>query len=102
MSFRYIIGADAVHHLFIGNCILSKEMYRKPCLNAADPDLVGDYKKAYPSAKLIAPEEALSRHDDKTLTLDGGKFAVSFCAPMSPYFKMLSLGPRSSEHTVRI
>jgi len=45
---KYIIGADAVHHLFLG-----------------------DYKKAYPSAKLIAPEAALSRHDDKTLTLDG-------------------------------
>ncbi|KIM42147.1 hypothetical protein M413DRAFT_409255 [Hebeloma cylindrosporum] len=45
---KYIIGADAVHHLFLG-----------------------DYKKAYPSAKLIAPEEVLSRHDDKSLTLDG-------------------------------
>jgi len=102
LSFRYIIGADAVHHLFLGKPVLSKEMHRKLCLSAVDPELVGDYRKAYPSAKLIAPEAALSRHDDKTLTLDGGKFAVSFNTSLSPYFIMLSLGPRSSEHTIRI
>jgi hypothetical protein len=78
MPFRYIIGADAVHHLFLGKSVLLKEMHRKLCLSAADPDFVDDYRKAYPSAKLIAPEEALSRHDDKTLTLDGGKLGGSF------------------------
>jgi len=45
---KYIVGADAVHHLY-----------------------VGDYKKAYPDAKLIAPEEAISRHGDKELAFDG-------------------------------
>ncbi|EKM75835.1 hypothetical protein AGABI1DRAFT_79407 [Agaricus bisporus var. burnettii JB137-S8] len=45
---RYIIGADSVHHLFLGQ-----------------------YKKAYPSAKLIAPEAALERLEDKSLQFDG-------------------------------
>ncbi|KAF8956292.1 hypothetical protein BDZ97DRAFT_1958631 [Flammula alnicola] len=45
---KYIIGADAVHHLFLG-----------------------DFKKAYPEAKLIAPEDAITRHDDKDLLFDG-------------------------------
>lgn len=33
---------------------------------------LGDYKKAYPDAKLIAPEEAITRHGDKELAFDGG------------------------------
>ncbi|KAJ7089286.1 hypothetical protein B0H15DRAFT_840242 [Mycena belliarum] len=44
---QYIIGADAVHHLFLG-----------------------EFKKAYPTAKLIAPEAAIARAD-KTLVFDG-------------------------------
>lgn len=44
---------------------------------------IGDYKRAYPTAKLIAPEEALSRHDDKSLTLDGGGFATFFCTSLN-------------------
>ena len=34
----------------------------------------GEYKKAYPSAKLIAPEAAIERHDDKDLVFDGGMY----------------------------
>ncbi|KAJ3572923.1 hypothetical protein NP233_g2758 [Leucocoprinus birnbaumii] len=45
---RYIVGADAVHHLFLGQ-----------------------YKKEYPSAKLIAPEAAYARLEDKSLKFDG-------------------------------
>jgi len=45
---RFIIGADAVHHLFLGQ-----------------------YKKAYPSAKVIGPEAALERTEDKSLKFDG-------------------------------
>jgi len=45
---QYIVGADAVHHLFLS-----------------------DYKNAYPSAKLILPEAAIARHDDKDLVFDG-------------------------------
>ncbi|KDR68422.1 hypothetical protein GALMADRAFT_257141 [Galerina marginata CBS 339.88] len=45
---KYIVGADAVHHLFLS-----------------------DYKNAYPEAKLIAPEAAIARHDDKNLVFDG-------------------------------
>ncbi|PPQ73721.1 LOW QUALITY PROTEIN: hypothetical protein CVT26_010852 [Gymnopilus dilepis] len=45
---KYIVGADSVHHLFLS-----------------------EYKKAYPSAKLIAPEAAIERHDDKDLVFDG-------------------------------
>ncbi|KAF5349298.1 hypothetical protein D9756_009369 [Leucocoprinus leucothites] len=45
---RFIVGADAVHHLFLGQ-----------------------YKKEYPSAKLIAPDAAHARLEDKSLKFDG-------------------------------
>ncbi|KAF8156782.1 hypothetical protein B0H34DRAFT_473433 [Crassisporium funariophilum] len=45
---QYIVGADAAHHLYLG-----------------------DYKKAYPTATLIAPEGAITAHGDKNLTFDG-------------------------------
>ncbi|KJA26801.1 hypothetical protein HYPSUDRAFT_132423 [Hypholoma sublateritium FD-334 SS-4] len=45
---KYIVSADAVHHLYLG-----------------------DFKKEYPEAKLIAPEAAIIRHDDKDLKFDG-------------------------------
>ncbi|TFK41499.1 hypothetical protein BDQ12DRAFT_599583 [Crucibulum laeve] len=45
---KYIVGADAVHHMFLGQ-----------------------YKEAYPGAKLVAPEAALERLDDKSLQFDG-------------------------------
>ncbi|KAJ7484472.1 hypothetical protein FB451DRAFT_1128633 [Mycena latifolia] len=44
---QYIISPDAVHHLFLG-----------------------EFKKAYPTAKLIAPAAAVTRAD-KTLVFDG-------------------------------
>ncbi|KAJ7608124.1 hypothetical protein DFH06DRAFT_1379206, partial [Mycena polygramma] len=44
---RYIIGADAVHHL-----------------------LLGEFKKAYPTARVIAPAAAVARAD-KSLSFDG-------------------------------
>ncbi|KAJ7098319.1 hypothetical protein C8R44DRAFT_811332 [Mycena epipterygia] len=44
---QYIISADAVHHLFLG-----------------------EFKKAYPTAKVIAPAAAVARAD-KTLAFDG-------------------------------
>ncbi|KAJ7885165.1 hypothetical protein B0H14DRAFT_3739403, partial [Mycena olivaceomarginata] len=44
---QYIISADAVHHLFLG-----------------------EFKKAYPTAKVIAPAAAVERAD-KTLVFDG-------------------------------
>ncbi|KAJ7098312.1 hypothetical protein C8R44DRAFT_717030 [Mycena epipterygia] len=44
---QYIIGADAVHHLFLG-----------------------EFKKAYPTAKVIAPAAAVAQAD-KTLVFDG-------------------------------
>ncbi|KAH9477979.1 hypothetical protein JR316_0010212 [Psilocybe cubensis] len=45
---KYIIGADAVHHLFLS-----------------------EYKKAYPTAKLIAPEATITNHPNKELVFDG-------------------------------
>lgn len=33
--------------------------------------VVGDYKKAYPEAKLIAPQAAIERHNDPDLKFDG-------------------------------
>ncbi|KAJ6491358.1 hypothetical protein C8R47DRAFT_1122400 [Mycena vitilis] len=44
---QYIISADAVHHLFLG-----------------------EFKKAYPTAKVIAPAAAVARAD-KSLSFDG-------------------------------
>ncbi|KAG0707930.1 hypothetical protein DFH29DRAFT_894240 [Suillus ampliporus] len=45
---KYIIGADAVHHLFLG-----------------------EFKRAYPNAKLIGVEAALKSMSDKSLQFDG-------------------------------
>ncbi|KAJ3824226.1 hypothetical protein F5880DRAFT_410011 [Lentinula raphanica] len=44
---KYIIGADAVHHLFLS-----------------------EFKKAYPEAKVIAPKAAIERVADKALKFD--------------------------------
>ncbi|KAJ3793084.1 hypothetical protein GGU11DRAFT_431988 [Lentinula aff. detonsa] len=44
---KYIIGADAVHHLFLS-----------------------DFKKAYPEAKVVAPKAAIERVADKGLKFD--------------------------------
>ncbi len=35
--------------------------------------LEGDYKKAYPMAKLLATDAAIKRHGDPNLHFDGGK-----------------------------
>ncbi|KAJ7089296.1 hypothetical protein B0H15DRAFT_282010 [Mycena belliarum] len=45
---EYIVAANAVHNMFLG-----------------------EFKRAYPDAKLIAPSGAVKRCDDKTLTFDG-------------------------------
>ncbi|ESK96306.1 hypothetical protein Moror_7092 [Moniliophthora roreri MCA 2997] len=45
---KYIIGADAVHNLYLA-----------------------DFKKAYPDAKLIAPKATTERVSDKSLKFDG-------------------------------
>ncbi|KIK02879.1 hypothetical protein K443DRAFT_677227 [Laccaria amethystina LaAM-08-1] len=45
---KFIVSPDAVHYLFLG-----------------------EFKKAYPSAKLIAPQEAIERSSDKSLVYDG-------------------------------
>ncbi|KDQ60122.1 hypothetical protein JAAARDRAFT_32495 [Jaapia argillacea MUCL 33604] len=45
---KYIVGADAVHHLYLG-----------------------DYKKAYPEAKLISVDEAIAKKKEEGLKFDG-------------------------------
>lgn len=45
---KFIVSPDAVHYLFLG-----------------------EFKKAYPSAKLIAPQAAIERSGDKSLVYDG-------------------------------
>ncbi|KAJ7303519.1 hypothetical protein DFH08DRAFT_903938 [Mycena albidolilacea] len=45
---EYIIGINAMHNMFLG-----------------------EFKRAYPTAKLIAPAGAVERCSDKTLTFDG-------------------------------
>jgi len=39
----------------------------------------GDYKREYPSAKLIAPKEAIERHGDDDLKFDGGIYFLAPC-----------------------
>ena len=56
-----------VHHLFLGSSWLWS-------VGALGSDVsIGEFKKAYPNAKLIAPQAAIERHDDKNLKFDGGK-----------------------------
>ncbi|KAJ6614578.1 hypothetical protein B0H10DRAFT_1803078 [Mycena sp. CBHHK59/15] len=45
---QYIIGSNAAHYLFLG-----------------------EYKRAYPNAKLLAPEDAVSKPATKSLKFDG-------------------------------
>lgn len=63
---KYIIGPDAVHSLFLGMrrivVLMSKGLILWP----------GDYKNAYPSAKLIGVEEHLSKPHLSGHTFDGG------------------------------
>lgn len=49
--YRYIVSPDAVHHLYLN-----------------------DFKKAYPSAKLLATEAAAKRQGNPDLQFDGGEF----------------------------
>lgn len=35
---------------------------------------VAEFKDAYPNAKLIAPKDAITRHGNKKLVFDGGKY----------------------------
>lgn len=35
--------------------------------------LPGEFKRAYPTAKVIAPEDAIKRHEDKDLKFDGSE-----------------------------
>ena len=46
---RWIIGPDAVHHLFLG-----------------------EFKKEFPEAKLIAVDEAIQKKKKEGLQFDGG------------------------------
>ncbi|KAJ3479916.1 hypothetical protein NLI96_g8731 [Meripilus lineatus] len=49
---KWIIGADAVHHLFLGGAYC-------------------DFKREYPDAKLIAVDEAIKKKVDEGLKFDG-------------------------------
>ena len=40
---------------------------------------VGEFKKEYPSAKLIAVEEAIKKKTGSGLVFDGGAYLGSFC-----------------------
>lgn len=49
-------------------------MYRADC-----DCFTGDYKKAYPTAKLIAPVSAIERHGDPDLQFEGGTYKPCSC-----------------------
>jgi len=54
---------------------------------------LGEYKKAYTSAKLVAPESAIQRHGDETLQFDGGE---CFSPTIGASHVFRSLGTRSA------
>jgi len=60
----------------------------------------GDYKKAYPTAKLFATDAAIKRHGDSNLHFDGGK-----CIMLKSFFfcyrYFCSLGKGSAKHEIR-
>lgn len=61
----------------------------------------GEYKKAYPTAKLIAPEATIANHPNKELVFDGGLpmlFAMSFRLTI----RIRSLGPRFTRDKIWI
>ena len=62
---RWIIGADAVHHLFLG------KGERSPPWSSFSL-LAGDFKREYPDAKLIAVDEAIKKKGKEGLKFDGG------------------------------
>jgi len=74
---RYIVGADVVHHLFLG-------MWAFDLSKNLSQFIAGDYKKAYPNAKLIAPEGTIERHGDPGLKFDGGGWSFTFSCMLSP------------------
>jgi hypothetical protein len=61
--------------------------------------LEGDYKKAYPTAKLFATDAAIKRHGDPNLHFDGGKSIV-----LKSFFVcyLYSLGKGSAKHEIRL
>ncbi|KAJ3487502.1 hypothetical protein NLI96_g3482 [Meripilus lineatus] len=61
---RWIIGADAVHHLFLG------KGERNPPWSSFSL-LVADFKREYPDAKLIAVDEAIKKKTKEGLKFDG-------------------------------
>lgn len=67
---RYIVGADAVHYLFLG----ASELDLSPGLMQFVTMYIDQYKKEYPTAKLIAPSEAISNVSKagKDISFDGG------------------------------
>lgn len=61
------MGADAVHHLYLGNTSCSLKIER--IINSARK---AEYKKAYPEAKVIGVEPLVAKKTAQGFTLDGG------------------------------
>jgi hypothetical protein len=66
-STRYIIGADAVHHLYLGEYL----SLRVNAVTANTPNHAGEFKKAYPEAKLVAVEAAIEKKKNEGLSWAG-------------------------------
>ena len=74
--YRWIIGADAVHHLFLGGWVSYAQL--ELFLNSG---LAGEFKREYPDAKLIAVDEAIQKKKDEGLKFDGG-----MQSSLTPYY----------------
>jgi hypothetical protein len=63
------MGADAVHHLYLGrgSSVLGS------VTQFASQTFVGEFKRAYPEAKLIGVEPLIEKKKAEGLVFDGGK-----------------------------
>lgn len=63
---RWIVGADAVHYMFLGTFTADLPLCNIPYLFS------GQFKKEYPNAKVIAVADAASKVAEQGLKFDGG------------------------------
>jgi hypothetical protein len=70
---KYIVAADALHHLYIGAHAVALCLTETSHANA----WIGEFKTAYPDAKLIAPQDVIAKKEKEKLVFDGG-VAISY------------------------
>ncbi len=94
-SVRWIIGADAIHHLFLGKLYNFGWVRACPCALGS----LGDYKKQYPDAKLIAVDEAAKKKEKEGLKFDGRTcLSCALGGPTSLFCAVWGADPPNSKY----